>query len=202
MRITVDDPYPARKAVNLAVDVLKKGGVIIYPTDTTYGIGCDLFNKEAIERVYRIKRMTRHKPLSFICADLKDISRYAQVSNYSYQVMRRLLPGPYTFILSATKMVPRLMITKRKTVGIRVPDNPICLEIVEALGNPIITTSANFEDEEVVTDPEEIETTFGSDVDLFIDCGYLPPHLSSIIDLIDDNPVVVREGVGDTAMFR
>lgn len=202
MRITVGDPYPARKAVNMAVDVLKKGGVIVYPTDTTYGIGCDLFNKEAIERVYRIKRMTKHKPLSFICADLKDISRYAQVTNYAYQTMRRLLPGPYTFILNATKMVPRLMITKRKTVGIRVPDNEICLEIVSSLGNPIITTSANVEDEDVICEPEEIEETFGSEVDLIIDSGSLPAHLSSVVDLIDDNPVIVREGAGDISMFH
>lgn len=202
VRITVGDPYPARKAVNMAVDVLKKGGVIIYPTDTTYGIGCDIFNKEAIERVYRIKKMTKHKPLSFICADLKDISRYCQVTNYAYQVMRRLLPGPYTFILSATKTVPKLMITRRKTVGIRVPDNEICLEIVTALGNPIITTSANVEDEEIISEPDEIEEKFGGDVDLIIDQGPLPSKLSSVVDLIDDNPVVVREGVGDTAIFR
>jgi tRNA threonylcarbamoyl adenosine modification protein (Sua5/YciO/YrdC/YwlC family) len=202
MRITVGDPYPPRKAVNMAVDVLKKGGVIIYPTDTTYGIGCDIFNKEAIERVYRIKRMTKHKPLSFICADLKDISRYAQVSNYAYQTMRRLLPGPYTFILSATKTVPKLMITKRKTVGIRVPNNEICLDIVSSLGNPIITTSANIEDEEIISEPEEIEEAFGSEVDLIIDQGALPTRLSSIVDLIDDNPVVVREGLGDVSMFR
>lgn len=202
MRITVDDPYPVRKAVNMAVDVLKRGGVIIYPTDTTYGIGCDLFNKDAIERVYRIKKMTKHKPLSFICADLKDLSHYAQVTNYAYQTMRRLLPGPYTFILNATKMVPKLMITRRKTVGIRVPNNEICLDIVATLGNPIVTTSVNVQDGEVVSDPEEIEEQFGSDVDLIIDTGALPTHLSSIIDLIDDNPVVVREGVGDTSMFE
>lgn len=202
MRISVGDPYPARKAINMAVDVLKKGGVIIYPTDTTYGIGCDIFNKEAIDRVYRIKRMTRHKPLSFICADLKDISRYAQVTNYAYQTMRRLLPGPYTFILNATKTVPKLMITRRKTVGIRVPNNEICLEIVASLGNPIITTSANVEDAEVISEPEEIEEAFGADVDLIIDTGPLPSKLSSVVDLIDDNPVIVREGVGDVDMFR
>lgn len=202
VRITIDDPYPARKAVNMAIDVLKKGGVIIYPTDTTYGIGCDLFNKDAIERVYRIKKMVKQKPLSFICADLKDISRYAQVTNYAYQTMRRLLPGPYTFILNATKMVPKLMITKRKTVGIRVPDNDICLQIVNGLGNPVITTSANVEDEDVISDPEEIEEKFGADVDLIIDIGPLPTKLSSVIDLINDNPVVVREGVGDVEMFR
>ena len=185
----------------MAIDVLKKGGVLIYPTDTTYGIGCDLFNKDAIERVYRIKKMAKQKPLSFICADLKDISRYAQVTNYAYQTMRRLLPGPYTFILNATKTVPKLMITKRKTVGIRVPDNEICLDIVAGLGHPIVTTSANIEDEDIISEPEDIDERFGDDVDLFIDVGPLPVQLSSVIDLIDDSPVVVREGLGDVSMF-
>lgn len=202
MRITIDDPYPARKAVSMAIEALKRGGVIIYPTDTTYGIGCDIFNKDAIERVYRIKKMAKQKPLSFICADLRDISRYAQVTNYAYQTMRRLLPGPYTFILNATKTVPKLMITKRKTVGIRMPANDICLAIASGLGNPLITTSANVEDEDVISEPEEIEEEFGDQVDLIIDTGPLPSLLSSVVNLIDDRPVVVREGVGDVEMFR
>lgn len=203
MRIEVgDENYPVRKAVDRAVRVLKEGGVIVYPTDTTYGIGCDLFNKDAIEKVYWLKRMQRQKPLSFICADLKDIAKYAQVSNYAYQTMRKLLPGPYTFILPATRIVPKMMITKRKTVGIRVPDNEVCLAIVAALGNPVISTSASVMDEEILSDPEEIEKTFGHGADLIIDTGPLVSQLSSVVDLIDDNPVVVREGLGDVSMFR
>jgi len=197
-----DEGYPVRKAAERAVRVLRDGGVIVYPTDTTYGIGCDLFNKDAIERVYRIKRMQKQKPLSFICADLKDISKYAMVSNYAYQQMRRLLPGPYTFILPATRIVPRMMISKRKTVGIRVPDNDLCLLIVAGLEHPIITTSASVEEEEAASDPEQIEAKFGADVDLILDAGPLKSQLSSVIDLVEDNPVVVREGAGDVSIFR
>jgi len=200
--LSVGEGYPIKKAVNRAIRVLREGGVIVYPTDTTYGIGCDLFNKPAIERVYSIKGIRRAKPLSFICADLKDIAKYAKVSNYAYQTMRRLLPGPYTFILPATKLVPDLMVTKRKTVGIRVPDNEVCLAIVTELGNPIISTSASVMDEEVISDPEEIERTFGHGVDLVIETGPLASLQSSVIDLVDDNPVIVREGVGDVSMFR
>ncbi len=201
MVITLDD-YPVKKAVSRAVQVLKAGGIIVYPTDTTYGIGCDLFNKTSIEKVYWLKRMQRQKPLSFICADLKDISKYAQVSNYAYQTMRKLLPGPYTFILPATRLVPKMMITRRKTVGIRVPENEVCLSIVAELGNPIISTSASVQDEDILSEPAEIERRFGHGVDLVIDAGPLVSQVSTVVDLVDDNPVVVREGLGDVSMFR
>jgi tRNA threonylcarbamoyl adenosine modification protein (Sua5/YciO/YrdC/YwlC family) len=200
--LTVDAPYPARKIVRQAVEVLKAGGVIAYPTDTTYGLGCDIFNKEAIERVYRLKKMTKQKPLSFVCSDLKDIARYAQVSNYAYQVMRKLLPGAYTFVLLATKMVPKMMLTKRKTVGIRVPNNDICLSLVAELGHPIISTSAQVEDEEILSNPTDIERKFGHGLDLIIDNGPLVSQPSSMIDLTSDTPVILREGIGDTSMFR
>jgi tRNA threonylcarbamoyl adenosine modification protein (Sua5/YciO/YrdC/YwlC family) len=198
----VDQPYPARKIVRQAVEILKAGGVISYPTDTTYGLGCDIFNKEAIERVYRLKRMTKHKPLSFICADLKDIAKYAQVSNYAYQVMRKLLPGPYTFVLLATKTVPKMMLTKRKTVGIRVPKNDICLSIVTELGHPIISTSAQVEDEEILSSSSDIERKFGHGLDLIIDDGTLVSQPSTMIELVSDVPVILREGSGDVSMFR
>lgn len=200
--LTVDQPYPARKIVKHAVEVLKGGGVICYPTDTTYGLGCDIFNKDAIERVYRLKRMTKQKPLSFICADLKDIAKYAQVSNYAYQTMRRLLPGPYTFVLLATKTVPKMMLTRRKTVGIRVPDNDICLQIVTELGHPIISTSAQVEDEEILSNPADIERKFGHGLDLIIDDGPLKSQPSSMVDLTTDAPAILREGSGDVSMFR
>ncbi|MHB2021451.1 MAG: L-threonylcarbamoyladenylate synthase [Candidatus Xenobia bacterium] len=202
MVLTVDAPFPARKIVKRAVDVLKSGGVIVYPTDTTYGMGCDIFNKDAIERIYRLKKMTKHKPLSFICADLKDIAKYAQVSNYAYQVMRKLLPGPYTFVLQATKMVPKMMLTKRKTVGIRVPNNEICLSLAAELGHPIISTSAQVEDEEVLSNPWDIERKFGHGLDMIIDNGALMSQPSSLIDLTEDTPVILREGLGDVSMFR
>ena len=129
--INPENPQP--RLIAKVVDELKKGGVIAYPTDTVYGIGCDIFEKKAIDRVRQIKGKAHKAPLSFICPDLKDISNYAHVSNRAYRVMRHLLPGPYTFILKATRLVPKLMVSKRKTVGIRVPDNNICLEILKML---------------------------------------------------------------------
>jgi tRNA threonylcarbamoyl adenosine modification protein (Sua5/YciO/YrdC/YwlC family) len=202
MLLTIDTENPPRKVIRRALDILRQGGVIAYPTDTVYGIGCDIFDKKAIERIYQIKRIHKHKPLSFICSDLKDISQYAQVSNSAYRIMKRLLPGPYTFVLQATRLVPRIMLTNRKTVGIRVPDNEICREMVSQFGHPIISTSASFSDEEVLSDPYEIEKNFGHALDLIIDGGILKSEPSSIVSLIEDPPVVIRAGKGDVSIFE
>ena len=201
MIISINPQNPQLRLVKRVIEVLKKGGVIGYPTDTIYGIGCDLFNKEAIERIYRLKKHNRNKPLSFICSNLKDISRYAYVSNYAYKTMRRLLPGAYTFILEATKLVPKMVMTKQKTVGIRVPDNPICLALVRELGHPIISTSVYRPDEELYSDPWEIEERFGKSLDLVIDGGIVAAEHSSIIDLTDEFPKVIRKGKGDVSPF-
>ncbi len=176
-------------------DILDEGGVIVYPTDTFYGIGCDLFNKKAIERIYRIKNRPLAKPFSFVCDSLKEISRYALVSNYAYKTMKRLLPGPYTFVLEGTRLVPRIMLTKRKTVGIRVPDNQTCLDIVSTFGRPIISTSAGYED------PYDIKEAHGSQVDVIIDGGMLSQTPSSVVSLINDQPEIIREGKGDVSIF-
>jgi tRNA threonylcarbamoyl adenosine modification protein (Sua5/YciO/YrdC/YwlC family) len=146
--------------------------------------------------------MDGNKPLSFICSDLKDISRYAYVSNYAYKTMRRLLPGSYTFILKATKLVPKIALTKQKTVGIRIPDNKICLALVKELGNPIISTSVYKPDESLYNDPSEIEERFGKQLDLVIDGGVIVAEHSSIIDLSDDTPRVIRKGKGDVSLFQ
>jgi tRNA threonylcarbamoyl adenosine modification protein (Sua5/YciO/YrdC/YwlC family) len=201
MIVEIDAENPQQKTIRRVVEVIKDGGLIAYPTDTIYGIGCDIFNKSSIEKVYQIKKMPRYKPLSFICADLKDISRYAQVSNTAYKVMKRLIPGPYTFILAATRVVPKIMLTRRRTVGIRVPDNRICLSIVEELGNPIISTSASVTEDELMSDPLDIETKFGHSLALVIDGGVLVSEPSSMIDLTETSPRVVREGKGDVSMF-
>lgn len=201
MIISINRQNPQLRLIRRVVEVLGKGGVIGYPTDTIYGIGCDLFNKEAIERIYKLKKHKRNKPLSFICSDLKDISRYARVSNYAYKTMRRLLPGAYTFILEATKLVPKMVMTKQKTVGIRVPDNPICLALVGELGHPIISTSVYRPDEELYSDPREIEERFGKSLDLVIDGGIIVAEHSSIIDLTDEVPKVIRRGKGDVSAF-
>jgi tRNA threonylcarbamoyl adenosine modification protein (Sua5/YciO/YrdC/YwlC family) len=192
---------PELRFINKAINILKEGGVIIYPTDTVYGIGCDIFNKQALDRVKEIKSNPDIKLLSFICPDLKDIAKYAKVSDYAYKTMKRLLPGPYTFILPAAKNVPKKLWSKRKTVGIRIPDHPVALKIVEGLGNPIVSTSTTTRKGELIIDPQEIKAVFNSQVDLMLASGNLSGRPSSVIDLSGEEPVVVREGAGDITTF-
>lgn len=192
---------PQMRFINKAVSVLKDGGVIIYPTDTVYGIGCDIFNKNALERIFSIKNDINTKLFSFVCSDLKDISKYARVSDYAYRTMKHLLPGPYTFILPAAKLVPKTLWSKRKTVGIRVPNHTITLELVKELGNPIISTSTTSRLGDVLTDPFEIKNIFGNQVDLMLACGPLAGEPSSVVDLSEDAPEVIREGAGDVSLF-
>jgi tRNA threonylcarbamoyl adenosine modification protein (Sua5/YciO/YrdC/YwlC family) len=190
MLLSINPDNPQKRLITKVVEALDQGGVIIYPTDTFYGIGCDLFNKKPIRRVYQLKKRPLSKPFSFICADLKDISLYAQVSNNAYRIMKRTLPGPYTFVLEGTRLVPKLMLTSRKTVGIRVPNNKICLSIVKQLGRPIISTSINSKD------PSIIHDEYVSLVDMVIDGGVISYEPSTVISLVDDNPEVIREGKG------
>jgi tRNA threonylcarbamoyl adenosine modification protein (Sua5/YciO/YrdC/YwlC family) len=192
---------PELRFINKAINILKEGGVIIYPTDTVYGIGCDIFNREALDRVKQIKSNPDIKLLSFICPNLKDIAKYARVSDYAYKTMKRLLPGPYTFILPAAKNVPKKLWSKRKTVGIRIPNHPITLKIVQGLGNPIVSTSVTTRKGELLIDPLEIKSVFDFQVDLMLASGNLSGKPSSVIDLSGDEPVVVREGVGDISIF-
>lgn len=201
MMFSINKDNPQMRLIGKAVDILREGGLIVYPTDTIYGLGCDLFNKRGIEKIYEIKHRSKKQPLSFICADLKDISRYAMVSNYAYKTMRRFLPGPYTFILEASKLVPKILLQKRNSVGIRVPDHEVCLTLVRELGNPIINTSASLEEDEIISDPAEIEKRMKR-VDLVIDSGVLAADRSSVISLIDDVPQVLRAGKGDISYFQ
>ena len=202
MIIAINPKNPQSRLIRRVMEVLEGGGVIGYPTDTIYGVGCDLFNPEAIRKIHRLKKLEGKKPLSFICSDLKDISQYAYVSNYAYKMMKRLLPGPYTFILKATKLVPKIAMTKQNTVGIRIPDNPICLALVKELGHPIISTSVYKPDEGLYNDPAEIEERFGKQLNLVIDGGMIVAEHSSIIDLTDDSPRVIRKGKGDVDLFQ
>jgi tRNA threonylcarbamoyl adenosine modification protein (Sua5/YciO/YrdC/YwlC family) len=201
MLIAINSDNPQLRLIRKAVELLRNGGIIVYPTDTVYGLGCDLFNKRGIEKIYEIKRRSLKQPFSFVCADLKDISSYAQVSNYAYKTMRRLLPGPYTFVLEASRLVPKILLTKRKTVGIRVPGNNICLSLVKELGHPVISTSATTGDDEILSDPVEIEKRYGRAVDLVIDGGILASEKSSIVSLVDDIPEIIRTGKGDVSTF-
>jgi len=192
---------PQRRHIVRVVEVLESGGLVSYPTDSTYGIGCDLLNKRAIEKIYSLKKKERHKPVSVICSDLKDVSKYAVVSNAAYRILRRMLPGPYTFVLPATLLVPKIMLTPRKTVGIRVPDSAIVRSIVEALSRPLISATATLDDGSILNDPQEIERLFRGSIDVVIasDC---PGEASSIIDLTTDEPKVIRAGRGDLSWLH
>ncbi len=193
---------PQARFISKAVDVLKSGGVIIFPTDTYYGLGCDLFNREGIEQILSIKNETDTKLFSFICSDLKDISTYAKVSDYAYRTMKHLLPGPYTFILPAAKVIPKKLWSKRKTVGIRVPDHSVTMQLVRELGNPIASTSATTRLGEPIIDPFEIKNIFNSRVDLMLASNTMSFEPSSVVDLSGDEPEVIREGAGDVSLFR
>jgi tRNA threonylcarbamoyl adenosine modification protein (Sua5/YciO/YrdC/YwlC family) len=192
---------PQIRYINRAVEILREGGIIIYPTDTVYGIGCDIFNKAALDRLRTIKNDPDIKLLSFICPSFKNISNYAKVSDYAYRKMKYLLPGPYTFILPAAKQVPKKLWTKRNTVGIRIPDHNVVLKIVEELGNPIVSTSVTDRKGNVLIDPLEIRAIFNNQVDLMLASGNLAGKPSSIIDLSNDEPEVIREGAGDVSLF-
>ena len=199
--LSIHSQNPQLRLIKKVADVLRQGGVIIYPTDTVYGLGCDLSNKKGIERIYELKRRDKKKPLSFVCSDLKHISQYAKVTDYAYKTMKRYLPGPYTFILEASRLVPKIILPKRSTTGIRVPDNQICLDLIRELGQPIISTSVKTEDGKDLGNPSEIEELFGKNVDLIIDGGIIIPEPSSVISLVDDNIEIIRNGKGDVSAF-
>lgn len=193
----INPDNPQGRLIRRAAEALERGGIIIYPTDTVYGIGCDLFNKKAIERIYQLKGKMRKQPLSFIVPDLKEVSSYAIVSNYAYRIMRKLLPGPYTFVLPATKMVPKKIAeVNKKTVGIRIPDNNVCHLLLEEFPRPIISTSANLSGSEVLNDPEVIQDELGKMVDVILNCGLLGLDASTVIDLTGDEAKILREGKG------
>jgi tRNA threonylcarbamoyl adenosine modification protein (Sua5/YciO/YrdC/YwlC family) len=202
MIVKLYENNPDPNVVLEVVDLLEKGGVIIYPTDTVYGIGCDITKARAVERVARIKGVKPEKAnFAFICSDLSHLSDYAkQVDNNTFKLIKAYLPDPYTFILNASSNVPKIFKQKKKTVGIRVPDNNIILEIVRKLGHPILTTSLKEDDEilEYSTDPEVIHDEYKDLVDLVIDGGYGGLIPSTILDCTGDEPVLIREGLGKT----
>jgi tRNA threonylcarbamoyl adenosine modification protein (Sua5/YciO/YrdC/YwlC family) len=200
MLLVIHPDNPDKRKIDQVIKILKKGGVIIYPTDTVYSMACDLNNRKAVERMAQIKGIKIEKAnFSLICHDLSNISDYSvQFGNNIYKMMKRALPGPYTFILNANNSVPKLFKSKKKTIGIRVPDNNITRMLVEELGNPLISTSVNDEDEilEYITDPELIHEKYESILDLVIDGGYGKNEASTIIDCTGDEPEIIREGIG------
>ena len=202
LKIHPDNPEP--KKIWKVVECLQDGGVIIYPTDTVYGIGCDIHQQKAVEAICRIKSINPKKNnLSFICHDLSHISEYAIVDTPVFKVMKKALPGAFTFILKASNKVPKILNTAKKTVGIRVPDHQIPRLIVKELGNPIITSSIKDEDEiiEYSTDPELIYEKFKNRVDIVIDGGYGNNIASTVVDCLDNEFSIVREGAGDIVQY-
>ncbi len=204
MLLKINPQNPQVRLIRMVTQILKDGGTIAYPTDTYYGIGCDIMNKKALKKIYRLKERNPKKPFSFICSDLKNISQYAKVSNYAYKTMKRLLPGPYTFVLEGSKLVPKIMLTSRKTAGIRVPNHRICQALVKGLNHPIISTTAPLADglPSGGLDPSLIHDFLGSQIDVVIDGGPVPGGPSSVVSLIDDVPDIIREGLGDVNIFR
>lgn len=187
---------PRKKTTELLVQTIQGGGIVAYPTDTHYGIGCDLFNIKAIRRLYMMKRLDGKRALSIICSDLKDISTYAVLSDFSFDIVKWYLPGPYTFVLKAKKIMPKLLMTEKKEVGVRIPAHPVPVAITRLTERPVINTSARIAGEEVITDPRIIEKKFGTALSLIVDGGILTSEPSTVVRLVDDTVELLREGKG------
>lgn len=193
-RLQIHPTHPEPRKIAQAVDVLRRGGTVVYPTDTVYALGCDIHQKKAINKVYQIKGMKKDHPVAFVCPDLGDIARYAIIDDRTYRLMRRLLPGPYTFILNSTREVPRILMMKRKTVGIRVPHDEVALALVRELGNPIVSTSAVWDGQQL-NDPDDLVAHYKA-ADLVLDSGWGGLDPSTVLDLTASDPEVIREGAG------
>lgn len=200
MLVHIHPDNPQERNIKAAVDCLRSGGVIVYPTDTIYGLGCDIYNTEAIERICRIKKIDPKKAqLSFVCADLSQLSTFAKpIDTTIFRILKRALPGPYTFILEASKQVPKMLKTKKDTVGLRVPDHIITQRLIQELGHPIMSVSLPMDVEiEYYTDPEAIQELYTKQVDMVIDSGLGTVSLSTVIDCTSGAPELIREGAGD-----
>ena len=194
---------PQTRLINQAVEIIKSGGVIVYPTDSGYALGCAIGDKHAMDRIVAIRRLPENHNFTLVCSDLSELSTYALVTNQSYRLIKNNVPNPYTFILPATKDVPRRLMTKRKTIGIRVPDNVIALALISALGEPILSCSLMLPNEEITqSDPDEIREHLEHQVDLIIHGGYLGQSPTTVIDLTEDSPEIIRVGSGDPTPFE
>ena len=197
--IQIHPQNPQTRQIRRAVDILMQGGVLSYPTDSLFGIGCNVKNNQAIETIGRIIRRDKRTTFSFLCESFRQADQFAKISKNAFRIMKHLLPGPYTFILPATSLVPKKIAAKRKTVGIRIPDNTVCQAIIKELENPLANTSIEFEDDIWAGDAYSVEEMIGHQVDAVIDGGVCDNIPSTVIDLTEDIPVVVRKGKGDVA---
>ncbi|MCY1078068.1 L-threonylcarbamoyladenylate synthase [Archangium lansingense] len=194
--IEVNTEHPQPRHVQRAVEVLSSGGLIAYPTDTYYGLGCDLGSKKGIERLYQLKGRDKKKPMAFLCPDLSDVAKYGHVSNFAYRTMKSLTPGAFTFVLEATRLVPEAMMSKQKQVGIRVPDSELARALAAALGRPIVTTSATDAEGEPLIDAKDIKDALGHGLELILDGGVRLMEPSTVVSLIGDQIEVLRQGKG------
>lgn len=193
---------PQQRLINQAVEIIKNGGVIVYPTDSGYALGCAIGDKHAMDRIVAIRRLPENHNFTLVCSDLSELSTYALVTNQSYRLIKNNVPNPYTFILPSTKDVPRRLMTKRKTIGIRVPNNIIALALISALGEPILSCSLILPNEAITqSDPDEIREHLEHQVDLIIHGGYLGQSPTTVIDLTQDSPEIIRVGSGDPTPF-
>ncbi len=205
LRLHIKVEHPQPRHISRAAHMLRSGGLAVYPTDTTYGLGCDLYSKRSIDRIYQLKGLNRRHRLSFLCADLSQVAHYAIVENRNFRILRHHVPGPYTFILPATREVPKIVQTNAQTVGIRVPASPVCVALIEELGHPIISTTVarSMDGESAYTnDPDEIVRMFGRSLEVLLDGGPLTGEPSSVIDLTGPEPLIVRRGAGDLSWLE
>ncbi|HXK49075.1 MAG TPA: L-threonylcarbamoyladenylate synthase [Clostridiales bacterium] len=205
--IEMNEENPKKRDIEHIVNILRNGGVIIYPTDTGYAFGCDLFNKKGFEKLVMIKKVEKRKTFSFVCSSFSQISEYSECSKESYRIMKELLPGPYTFIMKALNSVSKTVSGEKKKVGIRIPENNIDFSLVEGLGNPLISSSLNKYSDitegkgQTLSDPVDIEKNYGKLVDEIIACGVIIPEFSTVIDLSGEDIEIIRQGKGSTDMF-
>jgi tRNA threonylcarbamoyl adenosine modification protein (Sua5/YciO/YrdC/YwlC family) len=195
-KVHLEDPH--KRSIQKAIEALEDSELIIYPTDTVYGIGCSINSKQAIEKIYRLKGKSKFEPMSIICGSIQQASTYAKISNFSYKILRRCFPGPFTIILEATREIPKLMLSKRKEIGIRIPDSQVTKSIVDNLGHAILNTSVNLHHDEILNDPDLIFEQFDDKVELMLDGDVLPEaEESTVIKLIDNTVEIIREGKGN-----
>lgn len=202
LRLQIKYQHPNPRHIRRAAEIIRSGGLVVYPTDTTYGMGCDLFAKRSIDRIYRLKGLSPSQQLAFVCADLSEVSRYAVVENRNYRILRHHLPGKYTFVLPATRDVPKNIQSKRRQVGIRIPDSPAAVDLVREVGHPLVsTTVARQVDGEATysNDPDEIADMLRRSIDVMLDAGPLYEEPSTVVDLTQEEPLIVRRGSGDVS---
>ncbi len=205
LRLHLKPDTPQPRHIQRTVEILRGGGLAVYPTDTTYGLGCDIYSRRSIDRIYELKGLKKEHPLSFLCDDLSQVAQYAVVEDRNYRILRHHIPGPYTFILPATREVPKILQSKKRTVGVRIPDNPTCRAIIQGLGHPVISTTVGRrmdDGDHFLNDPDAIAKTFNRSVDVLLDAGSLHQEPSSVIDLTGDTPEILREGSGDLSWLQ